>query len=54
MTINEIVLTLAAAGCAIEWDGGWSVLIGDRWIRLDDDTAVNVPVDTTVPDLIAA
>ncbi len=55
MTIHEIVLTLLASGVAIESDAdGFRALIGDRWIRLDNDNpAVDVLVDTTA-ELIAA
>ncbi len=53
MTIHDIILLLES-GVAIESDAdGFRALIGDVWIRLDDP-AVDVQVDTTVPELIAA
>jgi hypothetical protein len=56
MRTTDIVLTLLESGVAIEWDGdGWRALIGNTWIRLEgNDPAVDVPVNTTIPTLVAA
>ena len=53
MQIHDIILTLLESGVAIESDSdGFRALIGNSWIRLDDDPPV---VDEQpAPDLMEA
>ena len=51
MYIHDIILTLLACNCAVEWTGdGYRALIGDYWIRLDEPV-----VDESIqPELVEA
>jgi hypothetical protein len=50
MAIDDILLTLLASGCAVEWtDVRFRVQIRDSWIKIEDDPPV-----VNEPDLVEA